>query len=160
MTPSAPKSCIAGLLLLGLIGSALAAPAFGASVKFKVLGIRATNEDKPHIDEELLPLKDTLALFPFNSFRVAAKKRVTAEIGESAEVALIEDHALRLEPQDETSKGVRLVVTIIRYEKDEKGKRVGRVVERTSITIRKGKFLFGGGFTLKEGVLITLVAAE
>jgi hypothetical protein len=160
MSPYARKACATALVILGLAGWAWAAPAFAESVNLKIVGIRATNEEKPHIDEELLPLKDALTLFHYNSFRVATKQRVTAEIGASTEVALIENFAVRLEPQEQTDKSVKLLATMILYEKDKEGNRVGRVLERASMTIRKGKFLLRGGWGLKEGVLVTLVAAE
>ena len=160
MSPYARKACTTALVILGLAGWAWAAPAFAESVNLKVVSIRATNEEKPHIDEELVPLKDDLTLFHYNSFRVATKQRVTAKIGESTEVALIEDFAVQLEPQEQTDKSVKLLATMILYEKDKAGNRVGRVLERASMTIRKGKFLLRGGWGLKEGVLVTLVAAE
>ena len=148
------------VVILGLVGWAAASPASAENVTFKVLGIRATNEEKPHIDPELEPVKDALMLFHYNSFRVATKQRITAQIGESTEVALIEDYAVRLEPQEQTDKGVKLLATMILYEKDAEGKRIARVLERATMTIRKDKYLLRGGWTLKEGVLVTLVAAE
>jgi len=160
MNSSARKPCVTALLVLGLVGWAAASPAFAESVTFKILAIRATNEEKPHIDPELEPLKNDLARSGYNSFHVAAKQRVTAEMGESTEVALIEDFAVRLEPQEQTDTGVKLLATMIHYEKDKDGKRIARVLERATMTIRKGKFLLRGGWGLKKGVLITLVAAE
>jgi len=160
MNPRMSRRCLMAMVILGLVGWAVASPAFAESVTFKILGIRATNEEKPHIDPELEPLKNDLARSGYNSFHVAAKQRVTAEIGESIEVALIEDYAVRLEPQEQTDKGVKLLATMILYEKDKEGNRVGRVLERASMTIRRGKFLLRGGWGLKEGVLVTLVAAE
>jgi hypothetical protein len=160
MNPRMSRQCLMAMVILGLVGWAAASPAFAESVTFKVLAIRATNEEKPHIDPELEPVKDALTLFHYNSFRVAAKQRVAAETGKTTEVALIEDFAVRLEPQEVTEKGVKVVATMIHYEKDKDGKRIARVLERASMTIRRGKFLLRGGWGLKEGVLVTLVAAE
>ena len=160
MNPSARKPCVTALLVLGLMGWAGAAPALAESVSLKVVSIRATNEEKPHVDPELESVKDALTLFHYNSFHVATKQRVTAKIGESIEVALIEDFAARLEPEKVAEKSVKVVATTILYEKNKEGKRVGRVLERASMTVRKGKFLLRGGWRLKKGVLITLVAAE
>lgn len=160
MNPRMSRQCLMAMVILGLVGWAAASPASAESVTFKVLSIRATNEEKPHIDPELEPLKKDLARSGYNSFHVEAKPRITAEIGESTEVALIEDFAVRLEPQEQTDTGVKLLATMIHYEKDKDGKRIARVLERASMTIRKGKFLLRGGWGLKKGVLITLVAAE
>jgi len=160
MNPRMSRQCLMAMVILGLAGWAAASPASAESATFKVVGIRATNEEKPHIDPELEPLRDALARSGYNSFHVAAKQRVTAEMGESAEVALIEDFAVRLEPQEQTDTGVKLLATTIHYEKDQDGKRIARVLERATMTVRKGKFLLRGGWGLKRGVLITLVAAE
>ena len=111
------------------------------------------------LDAEPL-LQFALTRSGYNSFHVEAKQRITAEIGASTEAALIEDFAVRLEPQEQTDTGVKLLVTMIHYEKDKDGKRIARVLERATMTIRKGKFLLRGGWGLKKGVLITLVAAE
>ena len=160
MAPYARKAGTTAVVILGLAGWAWTAPALAESVNLKVVSIRATNEEKPHIDEELLLLKDALTLFHYNSFRVAAKRRIAAEIGESTEVALIEGYAMRLEPQEQTDKSVKLLATTILYEKDKEGRRVERLLDRATMTIRKGKFLLRGGWELKEGVLVTLVAAD
>ena len=141
MNPRMSRQRLMAMVILGLAGWAAASPASAESVTFKVLGIRATNEEKPHIDPELEPLKNDLARSGFNSFHVAAKQRVTTEIGKSIEVALLEDFAVRLEPQGQTDTDVKLLATMIHYEKDKDGKRIARVLERAPKTVRKGKYL-------------------
>ena len=161
MSPAKRKVVVAAGALTVLAGWAVAACAAEAPpVRIKVLGIRATNEESPHVDAELEPLKNSLARSGYNSFRVVAKQQRDVPGGATAEFPLVEGYALRVEPGETDAKNVTLTLVWIRYEQDAQGRRVARVLQRMPMTIRKGKFFVSGGWQLKEGVLIAAMSAE
>ena len=161
MIPAKRKAAVWGATLAVLAGWAAGAQAEETPpVQVRVLGIRATNEQTPHVDAELEPLKASLARFGYNSFRVAAKARRPVPAGQTTEVALIEDYALRITVGGADEENVTLTLTWVRYEKDAEGRRAARVLQRVPMTLRKGKFFVCGGWQLKEGALVAAVSAE
>ena len=161
MSPAKRWVVLAAGVAAALAGWAgVAAAADNGPVQVKVLGIRATNEEKPHVDAELEPIRDSLARSGYNSFRVVAKEQRDVEEGVAAEFTLIEDYALRVEASAADEESVTLTLTWVRYETDAKGRRVARVLQRMPMTLRRGKFFVSGGWQLKEGALIAAMSAE
>lgn len=130
------------------------------AVSVTILGIRATNEEKPYIDPALKAIEAELKGFKFNSFRLVVNDTRSVAIGKSWELAMVEGYARRVEPQKVDGNKVTMNVSWIKYTTGKDGKREGQVPERLSLTIRKGKYLLSGGYELKEGRLLGAVAVK
>jgi hypothetical protein len=151
------------VLLAGLL-CRLAANAPAAETesetRISILAIHATNEEKPHIDPELDPLKDALARSGYNSFRLVAKERRVVGTGDTWERPMLEDYALRVIPTEIAEDRVTLTYAWVHYEKDEQGRRIARVLQQVPMTLIKGKYFVSGGWRLKKGALVGAFAAE
>ncbi|HUS44801.1 MAG TPA: hypothetical protein VM219_02040 [Phycisphaerae bacterium] len=151
-------------LALGVVGWIAAAPtaADNADTRttIRLLAIHATNEDEPHIDPELEPLKAALERFGYNSFRLKVNRRRRVEEGKSWEHPLMEDYAIRMEPRDVSEKRVTLHIMWLRYEKGEKGERVARVLSDQVVTLAKGRYAIMGGWRLSEGAIVGILGVR
>lgn len=146
-----------------LTQAAGAAPRSGPSqdtVAVTILGVRATKETNEHVDPPLRPIADELKRSKYNCFRLAVSDTKNVTLGETWELPLIEDYAVRIQPEKETADTVRLVLSWIRYEKAKDGKRRPRTLLKVPLAIRKGKYLLSGGWKLKDGALLGAVAVQ
>ncbi|HUU11774.1 MAG TPA: hypothetical protein VM431_14710 [Phycisphaerae bacterium] len=140
-------------------GAARAAmPEEAISVTF--LGIRATKETSEHVDPALRPIADELRRSKYNCFRLAINDTRSVALGRTWELPLVEDYAVRIQPNKETDESVQLVLSWIHYEKGKDGKRKPRALLKVPMTLRKGKYLLSGGWKLKEGGLMGAVAVK
>jgi len=145
-------------LVLGAGAGSLAAPP--ASVKVALLGIKATKEDKEHIDPKLEPIADELKRSQFNCFRLASSDTRNIPVGRMSELPLVEDHALQVQPDKVEDETVQLTLTWVQYVRDPAGKRTMETLQKMTLTIRRGKYLLSGGWKLKEGALLGAVAVH
>ncbi len=151
-----------------VLAIAIAAGAAGAAkpeapqeaVSVTIFGIRATNEAKPYVDPALKAIEAELKGFKFNSFRIVANDTRSVPVGKAWELPMIEGYARRVEPEKIDGGKVTLGLSWIQYTTTPDGKREGRVCERLSLVIRKGKYLLSGGWKLKEGALLGAVAVK
>jgi len=160
-----PRFAVVAHVAGALAASALVALSLTAVLRptefpIYVLGIHATNEDEPHIDPELVPLKASLERFGYNSFRLKVNRRRRVEEGKSWEQPLMEDYAIRMEPRDVSEKRVTLHIMWLRYEKDKKGERVARVLSDQVVTLAKGRYAIMGGWRLSEGAIVGILGAK
>jgi hypothetical protein len=157
---------VAATLLPAFAHAAPAAPAPGApaaenpSVSVTVLGIRATAEEKPHVDADLQPIADELKRSKFNSFKLVARDTRPVVVGAATEFALVEDWALRVKADAAQADKVRITVTWICYTKGADGQRKGEVKLEVPMELRKGKYFLSGGWKLKDGSLMGAVAVK
>jgi len=78
----------------------------------------------------------------------------------ASEFTLVEDYALRIQPESEAADEAKLTVTWIKYVKQKGQKPKARVLQRVPLTIRKGKYLLWGGWKLTDGALLAAVAVQ
>jgi hypothetical protein len=153
-------AALAIVVAAGAAGAAAKSEAPPEAVSVTLLGIRATNEAKPYIDPALKAIEAELKGFKFNSFRIVANDTRSVPVGKAWELPMIEGYARRVEPEKTDGHKVTLGLSWIQYTTTPEGKREGRVCERLSLTIRKGKYLLSGGWKLKEGALLGAVAVK
>ncbi len=72
----------------------------------------------------------------------------------------MEDYAIRMEPRDVSEKRVTLHIMWLRYEKDEKGERVARVLSDQVVTLAKGRYAIMGGWRLSEGAIVGILGVR
>jgi len=125
-----------------------------------VLGIRATTEGKEHIDPPLVPIADELRRSKYNSFRVVARDSRGIPLGETAELPLVEEYALRIQPEKAAEDNIQLTLSWVQYVKDSSGRRQASVLQRMTLVIRRGKYFLSGGWKLREGALLGAVATQ
>jgi hypothetical protein len=131
------------------------APAPGAeAVSVTLLGIRATKEDKPHIDPGLQSVAEKLRSGKYNSFRLAVSDTRSVPLGGVMEVAMVEDYALRVQILKVADDSVQIDLAWLRVEKDAQGKPRIRTVQPMKMTLRKGKYMLSGGWELQEGATL------
>ena len=165
----------AALVLAGVMAAAAAAPAPGAApgpapspgrrpappspappapgaeaVSVTILGIRATKEDKPHIDPGLQSVAEKLRSGKYNSFRLAVSDTRRVPLGGVMEVAMVEDYILRVQIEKVADDSVQIDLAWLRVEKDAQGKPRIRTVQPMKMTLRKGKYMLSGGWELQE----------
>jgi hypothetical protein len=131
------------------------APAPGAeAVSVTILGIRATKEDKPHIDPGLQSVAEKLRSGKYNSFRLAVSDTRSVPLGGVMEVAMVEDYILRVQILKVADDSVQIDLAWLRVEKDAQGKPRIRTVQPMKMTLRKGKYMLSGGWELQEGATL------
>jgi len=131
------------------------APAPGQqNVTVAILGIRATKEDKPHVDPGLQSVAEKLRSGKYNSFRLAVSDTRSVPVGGAMEVAMVEDYALRVQVEKVTDDSVQIDLAWLRIEKDAQGKPRVSTVQPMKMTLRKGKYMLSGGWELKEGATL------
>jgi len=152
--------------ILGLVLSVTASVAPAAEkapddpkVAVTILGIHATNEEKPHVDPALQAITKELKQYKFNCFRLVAKETRPVPLGKAWELAMIEDYARRVVPQEISKERIKMEIAWIQYVKDKDGKRKPHVRDRMVMAIGKGKYLLAGVKT-KTGALIGAVAVK
>lgn len=130
-------------------------------VTVTVMGIRATKDPTENVDPPLQPIVDELRRSNFNSFRLVANDTRSVPVGTPADFPLIEDYALRIQPERDTDETVRLTLSWIQAGRDASGKPTpARVLQRLTLDLRKGKYFLSGGWKLKEGALIGAIAVK
>ena len=141
------------VLTAGLILAAAAAGTRAATsnqdtqtVAVTILGIHATNEEKPHIDPALAAIAKPL-------------KRYKFALGKEWELPMVEGYARRVRPTESDKDRVKMEVAWIQYVKDKDGKRKAHVRERHIMFIGKGKYLLTA-VKLKKGALVGAVAVK
>ena len=128
-----------------------APPAPGVeAVSVTILGIRATKEDKPHIDPGLQSVAEKLRSGKYNSFRLAVSDTRSVPLGGVMEVAMVEDYVLRVQVLKVADDSVQIDLAWLRVEKDAQGKPRIRTVQPMKMTLRKGKYMLSGGWELQE----------
>jgi hypothetical protein len=131
------------------------APAPGVqAVSVTILGIRATKEDKPHIDPGLQSVAEKLRSGKYNSFRLAVSDTRSVPLGGVMELAMVEDYALRVQIEKVTDDSVQIDLAWLRVEKDAQGKPRVSTVQPMKMTLRKGKYMLSGGWELQEGATL------
>jgi len=150
-----------GLLLAAAAPSAAAeADDSAKTVTVTFLEIHASKEEKEHIDPQLQAIAEELKRSKYNCFRLGVTKTQGVVLGKVWELALREDHAARVQPKEVKDDAVVLVMSWVRYEKDDKGERKCRVLLSVPMTLRKGKYLLSGGWKLSTGALMGAVAVN
>jgi len=129
------------------------------TVAVTILGIHATNEEKPHVDPALSAIAKQLKQYKFNSFRLVAKQTRSVALGKPWELPMLEGYARRVQPEETSKERVKMEVAWIQYVKDKDGKRKAHVRERMVLFIGKGKYLLTA-VKLKKGALVGAVAVE
>jgi len=129
------------------------------TVAVTILGIHATNEEKPHVDPALAAIAKPLKRYKFNSFRLVAKETRSVALGKEWELPMVEGYARRVRPQESDKDRVKMEVAWIQYVKDKDGKRKAHVRERHIMFIGKGKYLLTA-VKLKKGALVGAVAVK
>jgi len=122
--------------------------------------IHASKEEKEHIDPALQAIADELKHSKYNCFRLGVTKTQAVVLGKVWELALREDHAARVQPKEVKDDSVVLVMSWVRYEKDDKGERKCKELLSIPMTLRKGKYLLSGGWKLSTGALMGAVAVK
>jgi len=158
---------MAGLLLAATAAAAPApkkdGAAKGASVKTVTatfMEIHASKEKQEHIDPALQAIADELKRSKYNCFRLGVTKTQVVVLGKVWELALREDYAVRVQPKEVKDDAVVLVLSWVRYEKDDQGKRQSKVLLSVPMTLRKGKYLLSGGWKLSTGALMGAIAVK
>jgi hypothetical protein len=154
-----PAALLAGLAVFLPVATADAEPGDDAAT-VSAYGIRATKEDKSHVDPELEPIAPALKRSGYNCFRVVARGQNTVAFDKTYTLYLIEAYVLAVTPVEAKDDSIKLVITWIRKERDEDGKPKDRVLQRVPMTLRKGKYFVSGGWRLEEGALMGAVAAR
>lgn len=151
-------------VLAAVLAVAAAGPLAGAqaasdqgAVTFTILGIRATNEAKEHIDPALAAIADELRRSKFNSFRLVVSDTRGVPMQGTWELPLAEGYAVRVQPERESGDNVKYVLTWLG---GDKAAGRSREIMRVPMEIRKGKYFLTGGWKLKEGALLAAIAAK
>jgi len=152
---------VAGLIL------AAAAPPIPAdagdrepqAVAVTILGIHATNEEKPHVDPALAPIAEHLKRYEFNSFRLVVRETRSVALGKQWELPMREGYCRRVRPTGTDEQRVKMEVAWVQYVKGEDGRRKEHVRERMVLFLGKGKYLLTA-VRLKKGALVAAIAAK
>jgi hypothetical protein len=131
----------------------------GKTVAVTMLGIHATNQEKPQVDPALKSIAEQLKRYKFNSFRLVVKETRTVPLGKHWELPLLEGHCRRVLPTEMHKDRVKMEVAWIQYVKDKDGKKKPHVHERMVMLIGKGKYLLTA-VKLKKGALVGALAVE
>ena len=143
---------MAGLSALALVLGARSALAQAEeAITVTVLGIHATTEPTEHIDPALQPIADELRRSSYNCFRLVASATRRIAVGETSEFAMVEGYALHIRPEKVDEDSLRLTITWVQE---------GRILQRMTLALRKGKYFLSGGWRLKEGAILGAVAAQ
>ncbi len=158
----ARAALLAGLLL------AMAAPSLGAAedkdndagaVTVTILGIHATQADKPHVDPALKAIAEHLKRYQFNCFRLVVRKTQSVAVGKHWELPMLKGYHRRVRPHETHDDRVKMEVAWVQYVKDKDGKRKARVHERMVLVIGKGKYLLTA-IKVKDGALLNALAVK
>jgi hypothetical protein len=129
-------------------------------VQVTILGIKATNEDKPSIAPSLQPIAKELARSSFNSFRETVSDSRDVAAGGDVTVPMDEAYALRIHLDKDSGDSVTLTLLWQRSEVLSDGRMQTRLLQRMQIVLRKGRFFLSGGWKLKDGALWAAVSAQ
>ncbi|MFO8012980.1 MAG: hypothetical protein R6X20_06700 [Phycisphaerae bacterium] len=129
------------------------------TVAVTILGIHATNEEKPHVAPALKSIAKQLKRYKFNSFRLVVKETRSVRLGKHWELPMLEGYCRRVVPTETHEDRVKMEVAWIQYVKDKEGKRKPHVHERMVMLIGKGKYLLTA-VKLKKGALVGALAVK
>jgi hypothetical protein len=128
-------------------------------VSVTLLGIHATNEEKPHVDPALASIARHLKRYKFNCFRLVVRKTQSVPLGKRWELPMLEGYCRRVQPTESHKDRVKMEVAWVQYVKDKDGKRKPHVHERMVMLIGKGKYLLTA-VKLKKGALVGALAVK
>lgn len=149
------------LLLLAPVALPAAEKESPSTAKITVLAIHATKEKEPHCDKPLLRIRKALSrLGDYNSFRLIKADTRQVPYGKTWERPLVEGYSLKIKPESMSADKIKLLWTLVRYEKDKEGKTQEKVKLRMPVSIRKGKYALHGSWKLKKGALLLATRAE
>ncbi len=164
--PTRRQSVLWSTVTIGLVLAAAATAARADAeeqdeqkVAVTILGIHATNQEKPHVDPALSAIAKQLKQYKFNSFRLVVKKTKSVGLGKTWELPMIEAYARRVQPKETSKERVKMEVAWIQYVKDKDGKPQPHVRERMVMFIGKGKYLLTA-VKLKKGALVGALAVK
>lgn len=158
-------AAVAATVVLACVATAAPAPPAPPAtparetVNITILGIRATTEPKEHIDPALRPIADELKRSQYNCFRLAASDTRSIAVGSSTELPLIEDYAIRIQPEKVDNDRATVTLIWMQYLRGPGG-RQGTSLQKMTMTLPKGKYLMSGGWKLKEGALLAAISVQ
>jgi hypothetical protein len=135
-------------------------PAARTVTPVTVLGIKATNEDKPFIAPALQPIAKELARSSFNSFRVTTSDAKIVPAGGETLVPMDEGYSMRIRVEKDAGDAVTMTVSWQRTDIMPDGGTQTRLLQRMQIVLRKGRYFLSGGWKLKDGALWAAVSAQ
>ena len=158
----APAALLVGCLLVAAAPSLRAAEDSdddAKAVAVTILGIHATQTDKPHVDPALKAIGEHLKRYKFNCFRLVIRETQSVGMGKQWELPMLKGYCRRVRPHELHDDRVKVEVAWVQYVKDKDGKRKCRVHERMVLVIGKGKYLLTA-VKLKDGALLAALAVK
>jgi len=124
-----------------------------AAAAVKALAVRASKEDKDFMDPALAAMAESLrrSAQGANSFRLLMQVPQTVPFGQVGTLVLVEGYQLRVQPVKAQGDTIEMILTMVQGSRD---------ILRTTIVLRKGKYMLLAGCPLKEGTLLTAISAR